>query len=310
MPSWLIRIAVLAVAYSLVPVMPAAAEGDCSGLVTTADEIALCGETTIKGAGGATVRVVVPMDVPIASNECGGFGTWPCALDTHGTPGAATGIVIAEDRPDPHEGRILWMGRLDPEHGGLWTYSAWAIGFGTQANDGVILPAGTYRLHLVAEAEDATVTLSVPELSGAVTATPSASGHLQMVSAQSTLTADGSQENVYVGGTTLELPVPGLTILSHKIDGTFAGRSGVCVYHGEPAGPDEVAYLPYCPQRGISGIGGPGAFSTDGPTFAFNGTAREQTVWEREPGRWGMGAWHVVAGVVTSGRVLAIAVSL
>jgi hypothetical protein len=132
--------------------------------------------------------------------------------------------------------------------------------------------------------------------------------HHELVEVPSVLTADGTQEAAYVGGRTVEVPVEALTLVTMKVDGVFAGANGVCVYHGEPAGPPEVAYAPLCPQRQL-GLGGPNAFSDAAAYNSFGGT-RLTSVWERAPGRYGMGIWQAFAGTPSNVTVLTLAVAL
>lgn len=136
-----------------------------------------------------------------------------------------------------------------------------------ERGDRVFLPAGDYRLFLIADGARAVVRLRLHGLEGSTTLSPSkpADVHLENPEAQISSSPLGV---VHAAGRTRRLQGRGLGFALAWSNSPISvyGRRGVCVYRGIPPVPESLAYSPSCGgETGASAVHRDEFGSAEGP---------------------------------------------
>lgn len=155
--------------------------------------------------------------------------------------------------------------------------------FGSQrtAGDGTLtLPAGLYRLYLIADGKPTRVTFTMPGQTGSMSVHPDTPERLGPVDTKDVRrTTVGDAEVLYASGTSIELESPApLAVYAIQIPRSrewVHGRSGVCSYGSADPSPD-LAYHPGCPtgtEQAALGdtVVNPGIFELDKTYFFIFG---------------------------------------
>lgn len=107
------------------------------------------------------------------------------------------------------------------------------------------LPAGTYRLFLVADEAAASVTIELPGLSGATRLTPRFAAESELTTIEADSPVPGAAP-FYSAGAKAPVRGRGIAFLGHFFEPAAAGAAafGYCVYRKEAPADDALAYAP------------------------------------------------------------------
>ncbi|MDQ3952228.1 MAG: hypothetical protein M3279_04595 [Actinomycetota bacterium] len=108
------------------------------------------------------------------------------------------------------------------------------------------LPAGRYRIHLIADGAPARVEFTVSSLTGHTALRPSNGARAQLETIQSMVPAG---PNAFAGGVETDLRGDGISFVAAwaRSENDVAGAVGGCFYREDPP-PPPLAFAPGCPQ--------------------------------------------------------------
>lgn len=223
----------------------------------------LAGATTVSGTRSASMLVRIPRAVDI--------GDVYADFRLHAPRGRIAAVLLKKTGPwdapfaqTIHHGFCVERGCASPlpNAGGAYV---WAPG-STNGLSGR-LPAGTYRLYLVADGARVTATLRLRGLAGSTRLTPRGPIRASFVAPKPTVAEPASGPSLFAGGSTHTTPSTGGINDTRlwKVLPTAVSHSavGACVYDGKP--PKGGTVPPYqmpCPD----GSGGFPPFVTSQPT--------------------------------------------
>ena len=250
------------------------------------EPVELCAETTLRASNSKVLRVTLPTEVELA----GSFGP-DGAIEIEGQ-GPFVGFVLTEDLPE-RDGRLILAGRLHREPSPSNTFRLFG-GVDHPGFDGT-LPAGNYRLYVLATGSPVVVTLRFPELAGWVDVTPSTPNGFDSRSLEPRIWEEGGRL-VYSAGEDGELRTRGLLLASIWINATdhTATDYGFCIHHGPS---DPASFLPECPHPEEDNwafgplIEVPPRATNVSGALVFRG---------QPPGTYGLGAWYATVSQVSS----------
>ena len=234
--------------------LPAAGDVTSSGPGLT--EVA--GETVIVGRRSAWTDVHLPSPVKVM---IGKTGAGQVVLKGGGR---ISGFALVEEAANgrPRSGIYGFRFGHCPTVGCAPESPSVVLG-GLSGNRAEILPAGKYRLYIVADGSPVRISLRLPGLEGKVRVAPDKSGSIHLRSPASE-TVQTTQGRFSSAGFASELQDSGLVVMGAWVRGdtALAGLVGHCIYEQEPP-PDQLAFLPPCPTadyspRVISGPETPG----------------------------------------------------
>lgn len=235
---------------------------------------------TLSGSKTAYVRVRVPKGVKFVNP-----GLYPKSFATG--KGRYLGFVLTDDK----RGGVRIQG--GQQTGSKFGPYAFVIQ-GAKGAAKVPLPAGDYRLYLLADGAPATITLRFEGLRGTSTLRPSHRVPYVLTQPEVFISPAG---NLAVAGTERTLKRRGLAfdILTDVNAQFLASNTTLCFYSAEPP-PPPVGYGPGCPGGDPAPVTNidPGVGGTSGA--AFSGIA------DLPAGRYGLGFNRVAAGVTDSLR--------
>lgn len=204
---------------------------------------------TFSGDTSASMLVRLPADVPI-TNERDLRGRF------EGGGRIIAYVLVKEGWDGPSRRRPMIVGQRVGQCAEVGCASQSLVGGGVTAwgvkRDGAWeMPAGVYRLYLVADGAPVEMKLTIASLEGETTLTPKGPARAEIVSL-----TPGVHEmvdlNDYSAGTTAPFRGEGYSSIAtwRKGEVKVAGAYGICAYEDEPPRADAaIAYLPVvCPE--------------------------------------------------------------
>lgn len=180
------------------------------------------------------------------------------------------------------------------------------------STDGVsgVLPAGNYRLYLIADGGSVTVTLKLRGLTGSRRLTPRGPSRVSLVAPKPTMAEPAASPSLFAGGGTHRSAAGALNAtIIWKEAPAFGPPStvGMCNYNGvPPAGAVPAFQLPCATGSGALPPNVASQFSS-GPTTTPVGPGRFlssiSTGYLLPPGTFSIGGYHNTAGPVTAAYV-------
>lgn len=300
-----IALALPAAAHDSAKVEAASARPDPGAAAApTEARVTLAGTTRMTGSRTTSAPVRIPRTLRLEPSQ------FKQSLRISGAGRAIGFVLVQEGRPATARTMISAMrlsfcgrpGCSDPEP--LLTAAA-----RTAEDKGrLVIPAGHYRMYLIADGRPATVAVRLPGLSGSAwlrPTRPATPGVQTPVVAQSF--QQGENQHLQSGGVEFDLRAThGLGLFAIQADTRYwlGGGAGVCVYDGPPpAAP--LAYAPGCPVASAH-MGYPDLFQN---LFGIDlkRAYLSYTDWSG-PGRKALGGYFTAAGEARN--VTAVAVNL
>jgi hypothetical protein len=220
----------------------------------------LAGVTKIVGDGSAWMRVRLTKDIdPHAQDPDRPAGRLPAQITGDGRVVAAVltrGVASGEIGSGPSI--YLWsLGRCAERAcatSGFRTTWLFSQNLAEAADGRRVLPAGNYRLYLVADGAPARVRIDFPELSGRRKLSPSRPVRDELHTVEP-LSAEDEEGNVYYGGAHAPFDGPGFALGGLWLDGEGSDtQAGSCVYETRMPPPGDAAFAPPCPTADVSTI--------------------------------------------------------
>jgi hypothetical protein len=245
----------------------------------------LKGITTVVGSDMGWMNVRLPRDVDPWGTYEGSVDDQP-AHDLRGN-GRVIGFVLTEDNSEVPlgQGPTLvghsigkCMKRGCRARGFL---VSWIFASNLAERDGKqVLPAGRYRLYLIADGAPVRMRLEFAGLKGKTRLSPQNRVQSKLKSLRPHVEGDAG-ESLYWAGTSSDLSGPGFALTVLWMEGDdLEGGVGTCIYEREPP-PQEVAYVPPCPAADMSD---PNLISADDAEVGYFGLTLPA----------GMGVWRTV----------------
>lgn len=320
---WVPAIAALAlVSFIVVPARAAETAAACTGTFDASAPVTHCGKFTVSGVGGETFDLVLDRDTQVSLAACGlnPRDSFYCKLSSTGSS-PMRGLLLHEpiSATNAENFRYLWMGEHTVEASGGFREIGFARGFqevtiptgepGTGYR-GVIIPAGTYRVSLLANGTPTSVSLSTSgtaasldeEVAGVTVVPPAGPSNWRNLALE--------YGNATVGGMGADFDTkgPSFAVMNFSwTSPTYVSEAafGVCAYENPTTMP-QVAYAPGCPDRFV---GGNDAFEFQYPLL-FGGPTGQRITLHKAGGadRFAFGGWH--AGVMVGGQTQGFALDI
>lgn len=220
----------------------------------------LTGTVTLTGSttGYLAVRLAAPATLDNAAFGRGGV--------TITGAGRYVGFFLRQEKPG---GVRLLGGRAEGSRLGTYLMPLQGLADGPSLR----LPAGSYRLYLLADGKPATVTLRLRGLAGSSTLRPAKRVPYTLASPAATVATPGG--NVAFAGADATLDGPGIAFdFLRTVNSNFqASNTQLCFYDGKPP-PAPLAYAPGCPRSAFSPVFtvvAPGIGRTEGASYGGSG---------------------------------------
>ncbi len=165
-----------------------------------------------------------------------------------------------------------------------------------------ILPAGDYRLYLLADGEPTQVTLKLAGLAGETHLEPDFPAPVDLKTPEEQLLAR-EHNSLYAAGDSYQSGVRGLALsnLFFTMPMNQSYNFGICHYAGPTSPAPEVAYGPHCSVLSLAGAGA-GAFTLLGEGSEYSMTFLTNYTQNSFPpnldGTRGLGAWVETEGTL------------
>lgn len=256
---------------------------------------ALRGVTTIVGSDTGWAKVRLPRDVDPFGNYEGQVVERP-GYDLRGN-GRVIGFVLTAERgrEELGEGPTLFgwsIGRcMRPACQARGFLTSWVFTRNLPREDGKeILPAGDYRLYLIADGAPVRIRMELAGLKGRGTIAPTRHASAELTSLRP-LAAKKGDDTVYWGGTSSALSGSGFALAELWMDGDEVEDGvGSCIYETREPPDGDAAYMPPCPLADVSDVNLVNAQNNEVGYFAWSELPRGMGLWRTassEPERVG-----------------------
>jgi hypothetical protein len=292
------RLATATAVASLVTVLFPAAAGAAKR--RTVAPVVLGAENLVTGSSSGTALVTVPRDATFD----GKTGDNPYFRFTGG--GRFAGVLLASAGSDLiRDGVLLFVGRYGFCGTPGCTPKEMTQVLTLSGTDGeAVLPAGNYRLYLVAE-DAASVHMKLDGLSGKTTIVPDGRIDAKVSEPESAISAP--RNVAYSSGQAYDFKgAYGFTfkVLSIAGEAWAAGRYGSCIYRGNPPLPRQLAYnAPGCP-------GGLSLAQVDASARVSDFRIDHYATTVYDPGEWTVSSFYEAGGLIEGANALDVAVDL
>jgi hypothetical protein len=259
--------------------------------------VALGAVNVISGDRIAGMRVHVPRDADVSEEAFNNSNL------SYSGKGRVVGVVLVQDGPPLRRAYQFVSTRWDfcgsPGCSGEWQISL-THGINWHGRHGYRIPAGDYRLYLIADGAPVRIELRLDGLTGSTDLRPDVGVPGRIASPDSMVPSPASQ--VFLGSAqSMNMPTYGLLIDADEHEhGPGAGASGSCYWRAkEDDGPERSVPGPHCltfAERGGIGAG----FSTLGGGSASWGTGNVG------PGKWRSSYWSAYASPNVTSQFVAL----
>jgi hypothetical protein len=269
---------------TLVPVGPGIAGAGASECQlpqaerSAAEPVELCGTTTISGTEAGAVTVTLRR--PVNLNPDIGVG----GVQIVGT-GPFVGVALIQDPPTPES--LGFVAAKTPVEFSGETFRP--LGSDLQGCGPCLLPAGRYRLYLLANGSQVTASLKLQGAPGTTTLVPERSTAFQ---ARSLTRRTELVQNLVAAtaGDSIQVNVPAFLYAGIRVHGVQVMGGGILQC---PEGDDPPGWTPVCPNDEYFPNNGEAVGSTGDMWVGHGGPQTVNNIFMVGPGRYSQSAWFL-----------------